>query len=190
MSLEQKLKEYKKAIKTYPCHELLQSYNIHTPPHYSDEDTVKNWHNKITNTIKRLLKNNNIDLVFDDSTFEVASAPGRIYKKDKDTNKFLIIKDPYNLEDDLHNSQKIKHFVKKRENALRLYSALCNVDWYKNNVMWACSWRTAGAIVAELRNKNECYLDYYCRGDEGEIHPDVQEILFELGWTYAICEPL
>lgn len=64
------------------------------------------------------------------------------------------------------------------------YRALCNVIWrHSDGEEWTCSWRTAGAIVADLRRRGEDYLDYYCLGREGEISPRVASVLAEAGWT-------
>jgi hypothetical protein len=69
---------------------------------------------------------------------------------------------------------------------------------------WTASWRAAGGIVAELRNKGEDYMDYYCSGmkgglsydtkdddkyfednkyvSEGEVTDEIAEDLNKLGW--------
>ena len=58
--------------------------------------------------------------------------------------------------------------------AQNLYSALCNMQWQKLEVipilkseLWSCSWRSAGAIVASIRGAGEDYLDWYCSGMGG-----------------------
>lgn len=58
--------------------------------------------------------------------------------------------------------------------AQNLYAALCNNEFQKQdtwtvlkNNTWACTWRSAGGIVAELRNSGEDYLDFYCSGMGG-----------------------
>jgi hypothetical protein len=45
------------------------------------------------------------------------------------------------------------------------------------------SWRAAGAVVADLVGRGECYLDYYCSGNEGVVSERVCEALGELSWT-------
>ena len=58
--------------------------------------------------------------------------------------------------------------------AQNLYSALCNMQWQKLEVipilkseLWSCSWRSAGAIVASIRGGSEDYMDWYCSGMGG-----------------------
>jgi hypothetical protein len=41
--------------------------------------------------------------------------------------------------------------------------------------LWSASWRGAGGIVANLRNKGEDYMDYYCSGMGGLATYDEQE---------------
>jgi hypothetical protein len=55
--------------------------------------------------------------------------------------------------------------------AQHLYAAMCNNEFQRLDVMdilrdqrWSCSWRSAGGIVAEMRDCNEDYMDYYCSG--------------------------
>lgn len=44
-----------------------------------------------------------------------------------------------------------------------LYCALCNADWvHDDGSEWHGSWRYAAAVVADLRDCGECYLDFYC----------------------------
>lgn len=76
-----------------------------------------------------------------------------------------------------------------------LYSALCNVCWVRTEEaahsgkidFWSCTWRTSGAIVAEIRNEKlnlkENYLDFYCAGGEGEVSARIRELLGAKGWT-------
>jgi hypothetical protein len=63
---------------------------------------------------------------------------------------------------------------------------------------WSCSWRSAGGIVADLRNCNEDYMDWYCSGiigeeldandsrfgyvSEGEVTDEVLADFSRLGW--------
>lgn len=75
-----------------------------------------------------------------------------------------------------------------------LYRALCNTAWVpvdmpladRKKLFWSCTWRTAGAIVADIRNHyfdcNENFLDYYCGGDEGVVSPQVREFCSQFGW--------
>jgi len=95
--------------------------------------------------------------------------------------------------------------------AQNLYCAWSNMQWCKREMWpilkeeyWTASWRAAGGIVAELRNKGEDYMDYYCSGmkgglsydtkdddkyfednkyvSEGEVTDEIAEDLNKLGW--------
>jgi hypothetical protein len=70
----------------------------------------------------------------------------------------------------------------------RLYAAMCNVTWtHEQGTRFSCSWRAAGDLVAELRNDlndtDEIYLDWYCGGDEGTVHPDIAAVMTAAGWA-------
>lgn len=69
--------------------------------------------------------------------------------------------------------------------AQQLYGALCNTGWKHEatNRGFSCSWRTAGAIAADVAGQGEMYLDYYCGGNEEEITSTVEQVLGSLGWT-------
>jgi len=72
-----------------------------------------------------------------------------------------------------------------RELATEIYRALCNVDWFhEDGSRFGCTWRSAGATVAELRGEGEDYLDYYCSGNEGYVADSVSGPLAERGWTW------
>jgi len=47
---------------------------------------------------------------------------------------------------------------------------------------YSCTWRYAGGLVAELREKGESYLDFYCGGKEGYVDTEIEEDLKRLGW--------
>ena len=64
-----------------------------------------------------------------------------------------------------------------------LYAALCNTTWIRQTERFACSWRYAGGIVADLRERGEEYIDFYCAGGEGVIADVVRIELERLGWT-------
>jgi hypothetical protein len=110
-------------------------------------------------------------------------APGLLISVNVKENKFEIIRDEYDLEEDLNRSEEIKELVKDQNMATELYGSLCNVDWYKDGIRWSCSWRYAGGIVADLRNVGEEYIDFYCSGNEGLVHPIIEEKIRKLGWT-------
>jgi len=98
-----------------------------------------------------------------------------------------------------------------------LYAAMCNNTFQKNDVWpllkdqrWGCSWRSAGGVIADMRQEGD-YIDWYCSGirndpidDEGYAQLDqaqqeyyletkryvsesvvtdeIREDLFKLGW--------
>ena len=81
-----------------------------------------------------------------------------------------------NMEYDLRSTAWICDKVKASNvYAQHLYAAMCNTDFIKNDVwtilkneLWHCSWRYAGGIVADMKEKGD-YIDWYCSG----IQPDV-----------------
>jgi hypothetical protein len=102
-----------------------------------------------------------------------------------------------NLEHDLIRTE---YIVKKCQNdkyAQNLYAALCNNRFFKNTEEWTCSWRSAGGIVADLRNLGEDYMDWYCSGmakaegfvGESIVTPEITNDLLNLGWIIRPYEP-
>lgn len=75
-----------------------------------------------------------------------------------------------NLEYDLRTSTLIIDKCEDEVYAQHLYAALCNNYFIKNDAwlllkeqQWHCSWRHAGGIVADIREKGD-YIDWYCSG--------------------------
>jgi hypothetical protein len=86
-----------------------------------------------------------------------------------------------------------------------LYAAMCNREFRKLDVIpilketsWSCSWRSAGGIVANMRQEGD-YIDWYCSGigdglgngdadrtlgyvSEGYVTDEIREDLQKLGW--------
>lgn len=89
----------------------------------------------------------------------------------------------HSLERDLLKSDFIEKKVQDDQYAKDLYAALCNNRFIKEDKEWSCSWRYAGGIVAQLRWKNECYIDFYCSGYEGSITEEINQDLEALGWS-------
>ena len=91
----------------------------------------------------------------------------------------------HSLESHLHRNKEIKEKIQDKVFAERLYASLCNMQWkYKaDEELWACTWRYAGAMVAELRNQEEEYLDFYCSGNEGIVDSEIGSLLGEMGWN-------
>jgi hypothetical protein len=88
-----------------------------------------------------------------------------------------------NLETDLMSSVRIAELVQDRRFAEDLYRALCNTSWFRNGKEWDCTWRMAGGIVADLRDRGEEYIDFYCSGGEGNVTTEVAAEFAQLGWT-------
>jgi len=68
--------------------------------------------------------------------------------------------------------------------AENVYNAICNTQWQhvETNEIFHCSWRHAGDIVARNRRYGECYMDFYCSGNEGVIDPEIVTDFAKLGW--------
>jgi hypothetical protein len=123
-----------------------------------------------------------------------------------------------NMEWDLVTTDWI--LAKARESeayAQNLYAAMCNNTFQRNDVWprlanqtWGCSWRSAGGIVADMRQAGD-YIDWYCSGinnrdvdpedptlltsaqlewraiadqfvSEGTVTDEIRADLFRLGW--------
>ena len=93
--------------------------------------------------------------------------------------------------------------------AQNLYAAMCNSSFQKQDVWlilkdayWSCTWRSAGGIVADLRDCGEDYMDWYCSGigdglgngdtdgsrnfvSEGTVTNEIAADLALLGWRVA-----
>ncbi len=87
-----------------------------------------------------------------------------------------------------------------------LYAALCNTEWVRvDNVTkeefvealqgentYSVSWRTAGAICAQIYNlvypdkETKDYSDYYCAGCEGRTSDKMREIALSFGWEIRV----
>lgn len=111
----------------------------------------------------------------------------------------------HNLTEDLWFSPVIREKVKEKRYAQNLYAAMCNMRWQKSEMwpvlkaeLWSVTWRSAGEIVADLRNNGETYLDWYCSGirgaadyeddiiegyvEESFVTNEIREDLRKLGW--------
>jgi len=123
-----------------------------------------------------------------------------------------------NLEYDLRTNEHIIEKCKQEYYAQNLYAALCNNEFVKNDVWplltdnrWSCSWRSAGGIVADVRQEGD-YIDWYCSGirsdnvseeewnsmstehqnqysyqsskfvNEGHVTEEIKNDLLKLGW--------
>jgi len=81
-----------------------------------------------------------------------------------------------NMEWDLRTTEWILEKVRASESyAQNLYAAMCNNDFQKQDVWpvlkgktWSASWRYAGGIIADMREKGD-YIDWYCSGIRGVL---------------------
>lgn len=83
------------------------------------------------------------------------------------------------LEEDMRNDAEVLTKIKTREDyAQNVYAAMCNMRWCPRDMipalrqdekvdLWSASWRSAGGIVADLRDCGEDYMDWYCSGMGG-----------------------
>ena len=75
--------------------------------------------------------------------------------------------------------------------AQNLYAAMCNNRFFYGDEEWTCSWRMSGGIVADLRDKGEDYMTFYCSGigshngyvAESVVTEEISLDLMKLGWT-------
>ena len=117
-----------------------------------------------------------------------------------------------NMEYDLLTTDWILEKVRANDAyAQNLYAAMCNNGFIKLDVIpvlkgeeWSCSWRYAGGIIADMRQKGD-YIDWYCSGirdvshneeenklwdgrnyvGEGQITDEIRNDLQRLGWAVA-----
>lgn len=131
-----------------------------------------------------------------------------------------------NLEYDLRTTDWILDKTRGSEvYAQNLYAALCNNEFQRNEVFpilsnktWACSWRYAGGIIADMCETGD-YIDWYCSGSrhradlddesynslnkeqqeeylqrksyvgEGHVTDEIREDLLNLGWIVMDYDP-
>lgn len=113
--------------------------------------------------------------------------------------------DNYDVSKDIANTEWFLEKLQDRGYAQNVYAAICNNRFFKvsdslailTEDYWSASWRVAGGIIAQLRNRNEDYLDYYCSGlsydleeglplinyvEEGVVTNEVREDFNKIGW--------
>lgn len=106
-----------------------------------------------------------------------------------------------NMEYDLLTTDWILQKVRSSDSyAQNLYAAICNRQFQKLDVMpvlkderWSASWRSAGGIIADMREEGD-YIDWYCSGiGDGLGNGDatgVKGYVSESVVTDEICEDL
>ena len=103
-----------------------------------------------------------------------------------------------NLELDLMKSDEIANkCIHSEVYSQNLYAAMCNNRFFYGDEEWTCSWRLSGGIVADLRDKGEDYMTFYCSGigshngyvSESVVTEEISLDLMKLGWTIKPYEP-
>jgi hypothetical protein len=109
--------------------------------------------------------------------------------------------DPVNdlVRDIIANKWIAQKIISSDTYAQNLYAAMCNNLFQKNDVWpriadhyWSRSWRSAGGIIANIRQEGD-YMDWYCSGivgaangdsyvGEGFVTDEIRQDLFAIGW--------
>ena len=117
-----------------------------------------------------------------------------------------------NMEYDLRTCEMMLNKVRISDTyAQNLYAAICNRQFQKLDVMpvlkdqrWSASWRSAGGIIANMREQGD-YIDWYCSGigeglgngdldgtkgyvPESVVTDEIREDLKQLGWIVLDVE--
>jgi hypothetical protein len=110
--------------------------------------------------------------------------------KRKDATPYMT--EGTSLEYDLRYSENIANKCKASDvYSQNLYAAMCNNQFvHADGAVWSCSWRSAGGIVANLREEGD-YINWYCSGigadelymPEGSVTEEVKKDIEDLGWT-------
>lgn len=67
----------------------------------------------------------------------------------------------------------------------RLYSSITNIRWINKGIVFDCSFRYAGAIIADIRGSGN-YMDWYLDGETASIDDEIYSELNKLGWKYEV----
>ncbi len=135
-----------------------------------------------------------------------------MFDKILEDNKKRILEIRENdLEYDLRTTQWILDKVRASDTyAQNLYAAMCNNSFMKIEIIpmlkedtWSCSWRSAGGIIADMREQGD-YINWYCSGigeglgngdidgtksyvAESTVTSEIKQDLEKLGWL-VICD--
>jgi hypothetical protein len=97
------------------------------------------------------------------------------------------------LDYEFQQSKELMNKMRSKDYAQRFYAALCNNFWrkegyvYNDQKPWAVTWRTAGGIASGFHHGDDRlsdYMEFYCSGGEGEVDPEIQQDLYDLGWDH------
>ena len=117
-----------------------------------------------------------------------------------------------NMEHDLRTCELMLNKVQSSDTyAQNLYAAICNRQFQKLEVIpvlkderWSASWRSAGGIIANMRQEGD-YIDWYCSGigdglgngdatgvkgyvSESVVTDEIRKDLKQLGWIVLDVE--
>jgi hypothetical protein len=97
------------------------------------------------------------------------------WREEADSRELDLKWQQNNMEYDMRTCEWMLTKVRERDSyAQNLYAAICNNDFIKLDVIpilrqdpekdyWSASWRSAGGIVANMRQEGD-YIDWYCSG--------------------------
>lgn len=75
-------------------------------------------------------------------------------------------------------------------NGNRMWSAMANVDWtHESGATFSVSFRTAGGLVARLREAGEDYMTFYCSGSYASVCQTIYDHFATFGWK-PDCDPV
>ena len=128
------------------------------------------------------------------------------WRADADSRELTPEWQENNMEYDLRTCELMLNKVRSSDTyAQNLYAAICNRQFQKLDVMpvlkderWSASWRSAGGIIANMREEGD-YIDWYCSGigdglgngdttgvkgyvSESVVTDEIREDLKQLGW--------
>ncbi len=69
--------------------------------------------------------------------------------------------------------------------AAQIWAALTNVTWKRvksNRVQFWLTFREAGALIAEVRDKGETYINWYMSEEPGVVTNEIRNGLASKGW--------